>query len=753
MFLYYIKAVPVTYSLTSSGAQVSEDGSTVTITLNTTGVAAGTEVPYSISGISSADIVGGSLTGNFVVTGNKVAGTATLQLSAVADALTEGNETATIALNSGLASVSLVVSDTSRTPTYSLTRSAPSVNEGNTVTFTLMTTSVPDGTVIPYVLSGVSGADIVGGSLTGNFVVMTGVATADIQLVEDLLTEGNETLSLALRDIVGHSIVTVISDTSLTRTYSISCSAVSVNEGSQFTATLTTTGVANGTNVPYTITGITSDDIQGSSLTGNFVVNNNTASVTWTAAADNTTEGVETATISLDGGLGSVNVSIADTSTSGDPYQNNVAMLLHFDGANNGTVISDSTLNYTFTNRNVVTSTTQSKFGGTSGYFNGDAWLTSTYVTPVDFQGSNFTIEAWIYPTATDGSRTIFRTGLGQYANSYILFRISDNGKLRFQTHVDGNITSSTSVPANTWSHVAVTRQGNTTRLFLNGVLEGTASIGTISTPSGVQIGAYTNQPTDTTGNEQFAGYIDELRVTKGVARYTAAFTPVNSAFELTTINTKLLMHFDGTNNSTAFIDETGKTLNSSNAVINTTVKKFGTGAGYFNGSSYVSVPTQYNSDFHFGTGDFTIEFWYYATAESGSLVPLSHSSNSQSGESILFYGIGPNISLFLGTGASAYDIVSNYAFSTNATTNTWNHIALTRSGTTFRMFFNGALVHTLNRTASLGASTQPLLIGARYVNGLPNQFFNGYIDELRITKGIARYTAAFTPQNAPFTE
>ena len=99
-------------------------------------------------------------------------------------------------------------------------------------------------------------------------------------------------------------------------TYALSSSAASVNEGSAFTITLTTTNVDDGTTIPYTITGVTSEDISGSNLNSSFTVNNNTAQVTFTASADATTEGEETFVLTLDSLSTSQSVTINDTSTT-----------------------------------------------------------------------------------------------------------------------------------------------------------------------------------------------------------------------------------------------------------------------------------------------------------------------------------------------------------------------------------------------------------------------------------------------------
>ena len=149
--------------------------------------------------------------------------------------------------------------------------------------------------------------------MTGNFVTGT-TDQVTITVTEDSLTEGTETLTLAL-DNAGATTGVTIADTSVdtTPTYSLSTSANSVNEGGTFTITLTTTFVSPGTNVPYTITGVNGSDINNAPLTGNFTVNN-TATLVITASEDQTTEGNETLQLALDNGADSISVVINDTS-------------------------------------------------------------------------------------------------------------------------------------------------------------------------------------------------------------------------------------------------------------------------------------------------------------------------------------------------------------------------------------------------------------------------------------------------------
>jgi hypothetical protein len=157
-------------------------------------------------------------------------------------------------------------------PTYTITPLSPSVNEGSSITFTVDTKSIKWGSSIPYTLSGISAADVLGSSLSGNAVVnSSGVATISVTLLNDSLTEGAETLTVTAG---GATASTLVNDTSKALpTYSLSSSSSSVNEGSTATFTLTTTKVASGTSVPYTLSGINPSDVSGGLLMGNALVN------------------------------------------------------------------------------------------------------------------------------------------------------------------------------------------------------------------------------------------------------------------------------------------------------------------------------------------------------------------------------------------------------------------------------------------------------------------------------------------------
>ena len=170
---------------------------------------------------------------------------------------------------------------------------------------------------MPYTITGVSTADIAGASLTGNFTVVSNTASIVFTASADYLTEGDETFVITLNTI-GTTVSVLIADYTKTRTYSLSTSATAVTEGDSFVITLSTTNVFNATTVPYTITGVSTADIAGASLTGNFTITSNSGTQSFTTTADLVAEGTETFTLTLGSpASGSINVSINDPVVAG----------------------------------------------------------------------------------------------------------------------------------------------------------------------------------------------------------------------------------------------------------------------------------------------------------------------------------------------------------------------------------------------------------------------------------------------------
>ncbi len=313
-----------TYTLSRSTSLVNE-GQSFSITLITTNVNAGTTVPFTITGVQSADIGGADLTRNFI-TGT----TDTFTYPIALDLQTEGPETFTMTLDgiTPTTAANVTIADTSQTPaiTYNLTTSVGNVSEGDTFRVTLTTGNVAAGTELSYTVTGVDAADLSAGNVTGSFVVGT-TEFLDFTLAEDTTTEGIESFMISLDN--GQATAQIqVADTSqaaAVQSYSLGRSAATVNEGGTFTITLTTENIAPGTSLPYTITGVQTGDIGNTALTGDFIVGT-TDSRVFNVTADLTTEGSEVFQLALDNGEATVGVTIADTSiTPGNNYTVNVS--------------------------------------------------------------------------------------------------------------------------------------------------------------------------------------------------------------------------------------------------------------------------------------------------------------------------------------------------------------------------------------------------------------------------------------------
>ena len=201
-----------------------------------------------------------------------------------------------------------------------------------------------------------------------------------------------------------------------------------------------------------------------------------------------------------------------------------------------------------------------------------------------------------------------------------------------------------------------------------------------------------------------------------------------------------LLLHGDST-----FVDtsQTPKTVTSVNAVISSAQSQFGGNSMYFDGTSdYLSVPT--STDFSFGSGDFTVEFWIYFNSVAAGQRVIGVDINTNGMSWCMYTNASGTLNYFLSTTGTSWNLASAVLMGSVAT-GSWYHVALCRSGGVFRPYINGVMGTTTASASALYASTYPLLIGAV----ASSSYVNGYIDDLRITKGVARYTATFTPHTA----
>jgi hypothetical protein len=376
---------------------------------------------------------------------------------------------------------------------------------------------------------------------------------------------------------------------------------------------------------------------------------------------------------------------------------------------------------------------------GGSGYFDG----TGDYIQAADsaslsFSG-DFTCEGWFYYTGTAAS-LVPSILIDSGTSAVSAFEINNGSTyLQLAGQVTNNTISRTTfsgtvVPSG-WTHIAYVRSSNVIRVYVNGVVSATTLSNSAATGRIRQVGE------GRTSGLPFPGYISNFRLV-GSAVYTSNFTPPTSPVTAIT-NTQLLCDF--TNAGILDNAEMNNLETVGNAQISTAQSKFGGGSIAFDGTGdYLTFPA--NNTLQFGTGDFTIEFWTYLNSVTGFQMFIDNrNSTSSTAAYITIYSSGTSL-IFYTTGNDR--ITATSALSTGA----WLHIAVSKSSGSTKMFVNGSQVgSTYSDANSYLAASTPQYIASRVSAADFN--LNGYIDDLRITKGYARYTANFTPQRSQWQD
>jgi hypothetical protein len=389
---------------------------------------------------------------------------------------------------------------------------------------------------------------------------------------------------------------------------------------------------------------------------------------------------------------------------------------------------------------NPTASWSAATYGG-SGYFDGSGdYLTAASNAAFAFGTGVFTIEAWVYLTSTAGAN-IFQD---ETTNSY-QFYVNTSSKLEFTVSGVAVIaTSSASIVANQWNHVAVVREGtgsNQVKLYINGGQDGSGTSATSIVNSATNYIGRTG-----TGTRQLNGYLSDLRIVKGTAVYTGNFTPPTAPLTatqsagtniaaITGTATSLLLNFT----NAGIYDATSKNdlETVGNAQISTAQSKWGGSSISFDGTGdWLLIPDQPPQ--RIGTGNFTIEMWVYRNS-SGT------------------YGLagkGTGTTGWLVSLNSSNQVVFTYGSSTitssgTVSATTWTHIAVVREGTSTnqtKIYISG----TNDGTGTVSTDfnqTNSMYIGADRTGG---SAANAYVQDVRITN-YARYTGNFTAPTAAF--
>lgn len=383
-----------------------------------------------------------------------------------------------------------------------------------------------------------------------------------------------------------------------------------------------------------------------------------------------------------------------------DPYVSGVNLL--FDGES---LVDKSAKTQSFTNNSSVTvSTTQKKFGNSSLYFSGrtadggsNSYLSFAANSDFGFGSGDWTVETWFYKTTPLASLDVLfdnRVGAGANVSGMALYIQAGVVK----TGNDAERLAGATIATGVWNHLMISRSGNNIYLGVNGTVVSTAFSTTLHSAPQLYIG-------NSVVSEYAGGYIDDYRVTKGFARYTANYTVPAATFSLPGRITDL----------------------TTNKVIGTLTNgpTYSGGSLVFDGTNdYITSPT--STLFNFATGDFTIEMWVYPTSvKTFSLLDFRINETNPNGNAFV-----------IGTSASNLWVVyqnGNQITGPTVVANQWTQVVVNRVGTAIKMFLNGVQIGS-TWTTSNSFTDGAFVLGTDYP--LNARFFQGRLSSVKIYKG-----------------
>jgi hypothetical protein len=378
-----------------------------------------------------------------------------------------------------------------------------------------------------------------------------------------------------------------------------------------------------------------------------------------------------------------------------------------------------------------------------SVYFDGSGdYLTTPSNAAFAFGTGDFTVEAWVYVTGTNYCE-VYTTASGSFPTTAMRLMITNAQKLQFYDGTN-SATSTGSVLLNSWTHVALSRSGTSVRLFINGTQDGTT---TSSNNLTQQIG-YIGRTWD---SFDFTGYISNLRIIKGIALYTVNFTPPTAPLTAVPGTSLLTCHANRFRDSSA--NNFAITRNGDAKV--TDFSPFGAQT-----ANPPSISFDGTGDFltmadtpvlELGSSNFTIEAWVFPLVITGSNRPIFGHGNDNQNWMAFYITSSATIEFAVVSGNSTLlDRITTATVNPGA----WTHLAVTRNGSTFTIYINGVEQTSYTGSPTTTASAIPDYTGASWIGGnrWPSEgsMFNGYISDLRITRGQVLY-GGFEPPTQPF--
>ncbi len=375
---------------------------------------------------------------------------------------------------------------------------------------------------------------------------------------------------------------------------------------------------------------------------------------------------------------------------------------------------------------------------GSSVYFDGatDYFTVSGATGAAAFGTANFTIEMWLYTTSFSGTPMICSV-----ATSWSL-RITTAGLIQWQIGGLNALNTTTPLILNAWNHVAVVRTGTGTNqftIYINGApsVIDTRSDNLTST-NNLFIGALDNG-----GGTYFTGYMSNFRILKGHALYTGAFVPSNQPLPPTSNTSLLIASTSGPSVTDALRISGIETANTARQVANNS-PYFDTYSTYFDGSGDYLTFGANQANLGLGTGDFTFEFWFNTPTVPSTEIDIFESQTTGSFR-ILKRGSSAGLS-YDWYGGTAYLIVADASI----TTNTWHHVAVSRTSGTVSAYYDGTRVINQSDTTSGVTPTANYGVGGRASGA---NYFTGYISNMRLVKGTGLYSGTtITVPTGPLT-
>lgn len=502
----------------------------------------------------------------------------------------------------------------------------------------------------------------------------------------------------------------------------------------------------------------------------------------------------------------------APTASPADPSFASVSTLLRGNGTDGSTTFTDdATTPKTYTVfGDAQISTAQKKFGSASMKFDGAGdYLTTAAHADFDLSGSDYTVECWVRFAAVSAAPHVFQLGTSLGARMALFL---SSGQLYFYNGI--SYATGFSPVINQWYHLALVKQGNMYYVLVDGAPQWGAHLTGTPTPTGnlsVGVGAQHYSPG---ADDYLNGWVDDFRVTKGVARYLAEVgvtaptaeadnfaarvsgvirdsggTPVardvfayhrctgallasaqsdastgaytlrlpqavevsrvvmglDPAYDPLRANVELALRCDGADNSTTITDisTVARSLTcSGSAKLKTAQKKFGSASLYIDGTAGGYVSATASPSNAFGVGDFTIDFWLYQTARASGganlvdTLTLGGASARANSFTIRVFTDG-QIGVYF---ASNWRVQGGYV-----PLNIWTHVALERKSGVMSLYLNGALIGST--TTLLNDTLGGLFLGVPAdATTDPAYTLTGYLDDIRFTRGAARFQGAFLP-------